>query len=182
MVHKWWCGRTMPFGSHRKVMTHMTTLCGIEQCITLVYRPHQKKNGLTQHINHSINEKQGKAVAHNQHKWLDLVAVLVWCWDTSNRSGFDILWRTRNGEKWGKTSYLPGRHGLKKTGRYKWGMMSLISGQEFNNSRQFLPWMKRHALWIPHGFGLNSVSTLKWRPAFFGAKPRLWSVPIWAEP
>ena len=58
-------------------MAHMTTLCGIEQCITMVYHPHS--NGLTQHINHSINEKKGKAVTHNQHKWLDLVAVLVWC-------------------------------------------------------------------------------------------------------
>ena len=35
-------------------------------------------NRLTQHINHVINEKKGKAVAHNQHKWLDLVAVFVW--------------------------------------------------------------------------------------------------------
>ena len=58
-----------------EVMAHMTTLCGIEKCITMVYHPHS--NGLTQHINHSINEKKGKAVAHNQHKWLDLVAVLV---------------------------------------------------------------------------------------------------------
>ena len=32
---------------------------------------------LTQYINHSTNEKKGKAVAHNQHKWLDLVVVLV---------------------------------------------------------------------------------------------------------
>ena len=55
----------------------MTTLCGIEKCITMVYHPHT--NGLTQHINHSINEKKGKAVTHNKHKWLDLVAVLVWC-------------------------------------------------------------------------------------------------------
>ena len=60
-----------------EVMAHMTTLCGIEKCITMVYHPHS--NGLTQHINHSINEKKSKAVAHNQHKWLDLVAVLVWC-------------------------------------------------------------------------------------------------------
>ena len=30
-------------------------------------------------MQNSINEKKGKAVAHNQHKWLDLVAVLVWC-------------------------------------------------------------------------------------------------------
>ena len=57
-------------------MTHMTTLCGIKQRITMVFHPHS--NGLTQHINHSINEK-GKAVAHSQHKWHDLVAVLVWC-------------------------------------------------------------------------------------------------------
>ena len=57
--------------------THMNTLCGIEKCITMVYHPHS--NGLTQRINHSINEKKSKAVAHNQHKWLDLVAVLVWC-------------------------------------------------------------------------------------------------------
>ena len=26
----------------------------------------------------AFNEKKGKAVAHNQHKWLDSVAVLVW--------------------------------------------------------------------------------------------------------
>ena len=60
-----------------EVMTHMTTLRGIEQCFTMVYHPYA--NGLTQHINHSINEKKGKAVTHNQHKWLDLVAVLVLC-------------------------------------------------------------------------------------------------------
>ena len=43
----------------------------------MVYHSHS--NGLTQHINHSVNERKGKAVTHNQHKWLDLVAVLVWC-------------------------------------------------------------------------------------------------------
>ena len=59
------------------VMTHMTALYGIEKCITVVYHPHS--NGLTHHINHSINEKKDKAVAHNQHKWFDLVDVLVWC-------------------------------------------------------------------------------------------------------
>ena len=59
-----------------EVMAHMTTLCGIEKCLTMVYHPHT--NGLSQHNNHSINEK-GKAVAHNQHKWLYLVAVFVWC-------------------------------------------------------------------------------------------------------
>ena len=36
----------------------MTTLCEIEQCITMVSHPHT--NGLTQHINHSINEKKGQ--------------------------------------------------------------------------------------------------------------------------
>ena len=62
----------------------MTTLCCIEQSIIMVYHPHT--NELTQHINHSINEKKGKAVAHNKHKWLDLVVVLVWCLNTSNHS------------------------------------------------------------------------------------------------
>ena len=58
-------------------MAHMTTLCGTEKCFTMVHHPHTNK--MTQHINYSINEKKGKAVVHNQHKWLDLVAVLVWC-------------------------------------------------------------------------------------------------------
>ena len=64
----------MPFWFTWEVMAHMTTLCDTEQCITMVHHPHT--NIMTQHINHSINEK-GKAVAHNQHKWLDLVVVLV---------------------------------------------------------------------------------------------------------
>ena len=49
-----------------KVKTNMTTLCGIDQLVTMVYHLHI--NGLTQHINHSINEKNGNAVTHNQHK------------------------------------------------------------------------------------------------------------------
>ena len=54
------------------------------QWLTIVCHPHT--NVLTQHINHSISEKKGKAVTHNKHKWLDFVAVLVWCWDTSNHT------------------------------------------------------------------------------------------------